>query len=105
VPKQPLWLCGCCSFAQVRSLLIDPAWLEVKLHCYGVAVVVDDFRSYLQVLTLINCCVVQCCVSYCSTAQCIVHVWRKEVKSVWGKGCSAILHIAVSQTEVQQVSL
>lgn len=34
---------------QVRALLTDPAWLEVKLHCYGVAVVVDDFRSYLQV--------------------------------------------------------
>jgi hypothetical protein len=34
---------------QVRALLIDPAWLEVKLHCYGVAVVVDDFRNYLQV--------------------------------------------------------
>jgi hypothetical protein len=30
---------------QVRALLTDPAWLEVKLHCYGVAVVVDDFRS------------------------------------------------------------
>lgn len=34
---------------QVRSLLTDPVWLEVKLHCYGVAVVVDDFRSYLHV--------------------------------------------------------
>lgn len=34
---------------QVRLLLIDPAWLEVKLHCYGVAAVVDDFRTYLQV--------------------------------------------------------
>jgi hypothetical protein len=39
----------CCPCLQVRALLIDPAWLEVKLHCYGVAVVVDDFRSYLQV--------------------------------------------------------
>ena len=51
-------------FAQVRALLIDPAWLEVKLHCYGVAVVVDDFRSYLQVkelcliavLSAVRCC-------------------------------------------------
>lgn len=34
---------------QVRLLLIDPAWLEVKLHCYGVAAVVDDFRTYLLV--------------------------------------------------------
>lgn len=41
-----------CTTVQVRSLLIDPAWLEVKLHCYGVAVVVDDFRSYLQVSRL-----------------------------------------------------
>jgi hypothetical protein len=35
--------------AQVRQLLTDPSWLEVKLHCYGVAAVVDDFRSFLQV--------------------------------------------------------
>jgi hypothetical protein len=34
---------------QVRQLLTDPSWLEVKLHCYGVAAVVDDFRSFLQV--------------------------------------------------------
>jgi hypothetical protein len=37
------------SLLQVRLLLMDPSWLEVKLHCYGVAAVVDDFRSYLQV--------------------------------------------------------
>lgn len=44
------FLCVCCFIAlQVRALLSDPSWLEVKLHCYGVAAVVDDFRSYLQV--------------------------------------------------------
>lgn len=42
------WLLACLCL-QVHLLLMDPCWLEVKLHCYGVAAVVDDFRSYLQV--------------------------------------------------------
>jgi len=37
---------------QGRRLLLDPSWLEVKLHCYGVAAVVDDFRTYLQQVQL-----------------------------------------------------
>ena len=30
---------------ELRQLLMRPAWLECKLHSYGVASVVADFRS------------------------------------------------------------
>lgn len=70
-------------FAQVRALLIDPAWLEVKLHCYGVAVVVDDFRSYLQVKELCLIAVlseVRCCNVCDRHQQHAVQVLTAEVK-------------------------
>jgi hypothetical protein len=38
-------LLGAGRLGQLRELLINPAWLEVKLHCYGVAALVEDFRK------------------------------------------------------------
>lgn len=32
----------------LRILLMEPCWLEAKLHAYGVGAVVSDFRRYLQ---------------------------------------------------------
>lgn len=42
-------LLGAGRLQELRELLVNPAWLEVKLHCYGVAALVEDFRRYLQV--------------------------------------------------------
>ncbi|KAG1654342.1 hypothetical protein FOA52_009003 [Chlamydomonas sp. UWO 241] len=33
---------------EVAGLITEPAWLEAKLHAYGVAEVVSDFRRYLS---------------------------------------------------------
>eukprot|EP00775_Hariotina_reticulata_P003661 gene3661-3922_t len=41
-------LLGAGEVDKARALLLDPAWLEMKLHCYGVAAVVEDFRTFLQ---------------------------------------------------------
>ncbi|KAI8464029.1 MAG: hypothetical protein J3K34DRAFT_380636, partial [Monoraphidium minutum] len=41
-------LVGAGRLDDLRALLTSPAWLEAKLHLYGVAPVVDDFRKYLQ---------------------------------------------------------
>lgn len=38
-------LVGARRLGQLRDLLTSPAWLEVKLHLYGVGPVVDDFRK------------------------------------------------------------
>ncbi|GAX79554.1 hypothetical protein CEUSTIGMA_g6995.t1 [Chlamydomonas eustigma] len=39
-------LCGDCA-ADLRELLIDPTWIEGKLHTCGIAATVQDFRRYL----------------------------------------------------------
>jgi hypothetical protein len=38
-------LVGAGRLPQLQALLTSPSWLEVKLHLYGVAPVVDDFRK------------------------------------------------------------
>lgn len=35
--------------ADLKSLLMNPGWLEQKLHAYGVNSVVADFRRYLMI--------------------------------------------------------
>ncbi len=37
-------LAGCGRLGALRSLLGEPSWLEAKLHAYGTAAVVADFR-------------------------------------------------------------
>lgn len=37
-------LVGAGRLRQLRECVSSPAWLEAKLHLYGVAPVVDDFR-------------------------------------------------------------
>ncbi len=37
-------LVGCGRLGALRALLGEPAWLEAKLHAYGTAAVVADFR-------------------------------------------------------------
>ncbi len=31
----------------LRDLLVDPSWIEAKLHTYSVAAMVQDYRKYL----------------------------------------------------------
>jgi hypothetical protein len=42
-------LAGAGRLVQLKELLTSPSWLEVKLHLYGVAPVVDDFRKWVWV--------------------------------------------------------
>ncbi|KAG2488814.1 hypothetical protein HYH03_012613 [Edaphochlamys debaryana] len=41
-------LVGCGRLDALRRLLMNPVWLEAKLHAYGVGAVVRDFRRYLS---------------------------------------------------------
>ncbi|GFR44231.1 hypothetical protein Agub_g5422 [Astrephomene gubernaculifera] len=41
-------LVGAGRLDSLRQLLMNPGWLEAKLHAYGVGAVVRDFRRYLQ---------------------------------------------------------
>ncbi|KXZ46882.1 hypothetical protein GPECTOR_39g376 [Gonium pectorale] len=41
-------LVGAGRLADLKSLLMNPGWLEAKLHAYGVGAVVRDFRRFLQ---------------------------------------------------------
>ncbi|KAG2433079.1 hypothetical protein HYH02_012783 [Chlamydomonas schloesseri] len=41
-------LVGSGRLEALRRLLMNPGWLEAKLHAYGVGAVVRDFRRYLQ---------------------------------------------------------
>ncbi len=44
-------LLGCNRLGCLRGLLGEPAWLESKLHAYGTAAVVADFRRYTRTHT------------------------------------------------------
>lgn len=48
-------LIGCGRLGALRSLLGEPSWLESKLHAYGTAPVVADFRRCGQALTQCAC--------------------------------------------------
>lgn len=37
-------LVGCGQLEGLQRLLMDPGWLEAKLHAYGTGAVVADFR-------------------------------------------------------------
>lgn len=41
-------LMGAGRLDQLRRLVMNPGWLEAKLHAYGIGAVVRDFRRYLQ---------------------------------------------------------
>jgi hypothetical protein len=41
-------LVGVGRLPRLRQLLMNPSWLEAKLHAYGVGAVVRDFRRYLS---------------------------------------------------------
>lgn len=41
-------LVGAARLSDMRQLLVNPAWLEEKLHAYGVAAVVADFRRWAR---------------------------------------------------------
>lgn len=43
-------LVGAKQLTDLRQLLMDPAWLEQKLHAFGVASIVADYRRLLQVV-------------------------------------------------------
>ena len=49
--------------ADLESLLCNPSWLEHKLHAYGVACIVADFRRYHAVPSCPSCrlCPCGCC--------------------------------------------
>jgi len=40
-------LLGAARWMDLRELLTEPTWIEKKLHAYGVAAIVQDFRKYL----------------------------------------------------------
>lgn len=45
---------GAGQLEQLRGLLTNPAWLMEKLHCYGVAAVVEDFRRWVSSVRCIH---------------------------------------------------